>query len=224
MACRPCGKIPLNVQAEPIDLLSLSAHKFHGPKGVGALYVRRGLALEPLLHGGGQERGLRSATENVAGLVGLGAAAELARLEMADEAARLVRLRDRLLDGIQARVPQAYLIGHRYRRLPGHLCLGFAGLEGEAIKLLLSLDDEGIAVSSGSACSAHHAGEPSHVLQAMGFDPVRARGSLRLTLGRGNTDEEVDRFLSALVRAVGSMRTLTTSAVPFALPEKTAAA
>ena len=178
------------------------------------------MTLEPLVYGGGQERGLRSSTENVAGIVGLGAAAELARLEMVEEVARLVRLRERLLEGIQAAVPQAYLIGHRYRRLPGHLCLGFAGLEGEAIKLLLSLDEEGIAISSGSACSAHHAGEPSYLLRAMGFDPIRARGSLRLTLGRGSTEEEVDRFLRVLPRAVGALRSVTTYATASSTSER----
>lgn len=209
-AVQAAGKVPLNVKDTPIDLLSMSAHKLHGPKGVGALFVRKGVTIEPLVHGGGQERGLRSATENVAGIVGFGRAAELARVDMAAENARLVALRERILETVTRTVPGAYLIGHPARRLPGHLCLGLAGLEGEAIKLLLALDEAGIAVSSGSACSAHHAGQPSQILLALGFDPVRARGSLRVTLGRFNTDEEVDRFLEILPRAVASLRPMTT--------------
>ncbi len=199
-AVQAVGKIPLDLATLPVDLLSLSAHKFHGPKGVGALYVRQGVKLEPLIHGGGQEKGLRSATENVAGIVGLGAAAAIAMEEMAAEAAKMVCLRDRLLDRLMERIPEAYLIGHRYRRLPGHICLGLAGREGEAIKLLLALDDAGIAVSTGSACSANHASEPSYILSAMGFDPLRARGSLRITLGRFNTEEEVDQFVDLFCR------------------------
>ncbi len=205
-AVQAVGKLAFDLATLPVDLLSLSAHKLHGPKGVGALYVRDGLDLAPLVHGGGQERGLRSATENVAGIVGLGQAAQLAAAEMADEAVRLVRLRETLLDGITAACPGAYLIGHRYRRLPGHLSVSFAGQEGEAIKLLLALDQEGIAVSTGSACSASHAAEPSYVLQAMGFDPFRARGALRITLGRFSSDAEVSRFLQVLPPIVAGLR------------------
>lgn len=208
-AVQAVGKVPLHMDNLPIDLLSLSAHKLHGPKGVGALYVRAGVHLEPLMYGGGQERGLRSATENVAGIVGLGMAAELARLEMTDEARRLVRLRDQIITTITAQIPNAYLIGHPVKRLPGHICLGFAGQEGESIKLLLALDEEGIAISSGSACSANHAGQPSYILMAMGMDAIRGRGSLRITLGRFNTQAEVDHFLEVLPRAVAEMRPVT---------------
>jgi cysteine desulfurase len=203
------GKLPLDVLAQSIDLLSLSAHKLNGPQGVGALFLRKGVELEPLVHGGGQERGLRSGTENVSGLVGLGRAAELARVTLAEENARLVLLAERILTDLASRLPHAYLIGDRYRRLPGHLCLGFQGQEGEAIRLLLTLDDLGIAVSTGSACSAQHAGEPSSVLVAMGFDPVRARGSLRITLGRFNNDADVCRLLEVLPEAVESLRPIT---------------
>ena len=210
-AVQAAGKIPIDVQKQKIDLLSLSGHKFHGPKGVGALYVRDGIKLSPIIFGGGQEHGLRSATENLAGIAGLACAAELAVSDMADETVRLIRLRDKIVESISRTIPNAYLIGHPYHRLPGHLCLGFAGLEGEAIKLLLILDELGFAVSSGSACSSNHAGEPSHVLLAMGFDPARARGSLRVTLGRFNTEPEVDRFLSVLPDAVGKLKpTMTT--------------
>ena len=207
-AVQGAGKVPIDVTRTPIDLLSLSAHKLHGPKGVGALYVRSGVRLRPLILGGGQERGLRSATENVPGLVGFGRAAYIARGEMGTETARLVGLREKLHDGIEASIPNAYFIGDRYRRLPGHLCLGFAGQEGEAVKLLLKLDEMGIAVSSGSACSANHAGEPSYALTAMGLDPIRARGSLRLTMGRGTTEDDVDHFLEVLAPTVQSLQTV----------------
>ena len=211
-AVQAVGKTPLDVRTQAIDMLSLSGHKLHGPKGVGALYVRDGIQLWPLLPGGGQEAGRRSGTENVPAIVGLGKAAELAAAERVDEAARLVRIRDHIIDSILAKFDNAYLIGHRWRRLPGHICLGFDGLEGEAIKLLLELDKQGIAISSGSACSAIHAGQPSHVLAALGFDPLRARGSLRISLGRFNTMDEADRFLAVLPRAVASLRPIRTLA------------
>ena len=209
-AAQAAGKIPINVQKQPIDLLSLSAHKLNGPKGVGALYVRSEVSIAPLVHGGGQERGLRSATENVAGIVGFGCAAAIARDEMALDAVRLVRLRDRLIDAVTARIPNAYLIGHRYRRLPGHVSLGLAGQEGEAIKLMLALDDAGIAVSTGSACSSNHSSEPSYILLAMGFDTFRARGLVRVTLGRFNSEDEVDRFVDVLTHEVLDLRPMTT--------------
>ncbi len=205
-AVQSAGKVPLDVNRVPVDMVSVSAHKLHGPKGIGALYVRHGVSLQPVIFGGGQERGLRSATENVAAIVGFGAAARIAVSEMADEAVRLVGLRERLLEGLRNVLPDAYLIGHPFKRLPGHLCLGFSGRESESIKLLLKLDEAGVAVSSGSACAAHHASEPSHVLVAMGFDPIRARGSLRVTLGRFNTEPEVDRFLEILPHAVDTLR------------------
>jgi cysteine desulfurase len=208
-AVQAAGKIPLNLGTLKIELLSLSAHKLHGPKGIGALIVRQGVSLEPLIYGGGQEGGRRSATENVAGIVGFGAASQVASQVMATESARLVNLRDRLMQGILDRAPQAYLIGHPYRRLPGHLCLGLAGQEGEAIKLLLALDEAGFAVSTGSACSAHKSTEPSYVLNALGFDPFKARGSLRLTLGRFNTDEEIDSFLEVFPKVVNELRPIT---------------
>jgi len=205
-AVQSVGKVPLDVNRVPVDMVSMSAHKLHGPKGIGALYVRAGVRLQPVIFGGGQEHGLRSATENVAGIVGFGTAAQLAVADMGDEAARLVQLRERILAGLRETLPQAYLIGHPFKRLPGHLCVGFAGQEGESIRLLLSLDEAGVAVSSGSACSAHKASEPSYVLLAMGFDPIRARGTLRVTLGRFNTKVEVDRFLQILTQAVNALR------------------
>jgi cysteine desulfurase len=209
-AVQAVGKLPIDLAAEPIDLLSLSAHKLHGPKGVGALYVREGVALAPIIHGGGQERGLRSATENVAGIIGFGLAAELADREMAEDNARLVGLRDHMIAGITAMCPSAYLIGDPLRRLPGHVCLGFAGIEGEAIRLLLALDEAGIAASAGSACSASHGAEPSYILRALGFDPFRARGALRLTLGRFNTAGEVEHVLEVLPKLVVGLRRIAT--------------
>jgi cysteine desulfurase len=206
-AVQAAGKIRLDVNELPVDLISLSAHKLHGPKGVGALYARDGVELKPIVLGGGQERGLRSATENVAGIVGFGAAAALAREEMEAEARDLVKLREHLLARLRATVPHAYLIGHPVKRLPGHLCLGFAGQEGEVLQLLTALDEAGVAVSSGSACSAHHAGASSEILLAMGFDPQRAKGSLRVTLGRFSTESEVNRFLEILPRALAAPAT-----------------
>ena len=208
-AVQAVGKIPLLMNIMPVDFLSLSAHKLHGPKGIGALYIRKGVVIEPLVHGGGQERGLRSATENVAAIAGLGKAAEIAAAEMNAEATRLVRMRDRIIAAVTEKIPNAYLIGHPYKRLPGHICLGFEGQEGEAMHLMLALNEEGIAVSTGSACSAHNAGQPSYILMAMGMDPVRARGSLRITLGRFNTDQEADTFIKVLPRLTENLRHVT---------------
>ncbi|MBS1850896.1 MAG: cysteine desulfurase [Acidobacteria bacterium] len=201
-AVQALGKIPLDVRKLPVDLISMSAHKLHGPKGIGALYIRRGVELSPVVFGGGQERGLRSATENVAGIVGFGAAAIIAQEELPIEALLLRALRERVLEGVRAALPQAYLFGHPETRLPGHLSLGFAGEESRVGKLLEELDNAGISVSAGSACSAHHAGNPSQALLAMGYNEESARGLLRVTLGRFNTREEVDRFLQVLPGAV----------------------
>ena len=196
------GKIPLDVKRLNVDLLSLSAHKLHGPKGIGALYVRKGMQLSPIVFGGGQERGLRSATENVAGIVGFGVAAEIARKELAEEASRLAQFRQQIAFEILRMFPNAYLFGHATERLPGHLSFGFRGRERETGKLLSILDHAGIAVSAGSACSAHHSGQPSGVLLAMGYDEERARGLIRVSLGRFNTKAEVDLFLLALRSAI----------------------
>jgi cysteine desulfurase len=205
-ATQAIGKIPVDVNRLQIDLLSFSAHKLYGPKGAGALFIREGTPFSSLIRGGGQEQDRRSGTENVPGIVGLGAAAELCRQEMAEESARIVQLRQRLTDRLLETVPEAYLIGHRYRRLPGLVCLGFDGLEGQAIRLMLALDEAGISVSTGSACSANRAAQPSHVLTAMGFDPLRARGSLRVSLGRFSTGEEVDLFVELLAGLVRNLR------------------
>lgn len=204
-AVQAAGKIPLDVNRLKVDLLSLSAHKLHGPKGVGALYVRKGVKLSPIVFGGGQERGLRSATENVAGIVGCGAAAEVARKELAEEASRLKRLREQITNQLSRRFPDAYLFGHPIRRLPGHVSFGIPGLELQVGQLLAALDQQGVAVSAGSACSAHHSGEPASVLLAMGYSDEQARGLIRVSLGRFNTEQEVDRFLVILSGAVASL-------------------
>jgi cysteine desulfurase len=199
------GKIPLDVNQLKADLVSLSAHKLHGPKGIGALYIRKGVRLSPIVFGGGQEQGLRSATENVAGIVGFGAAAELARKELAEEAARLAGFRKHIANEIQRLFPNAYFFGHKSKRLPGHLSFGLRGQEREVGRLLSTLDQAGVAVSAGSACSAHHSGEPSTVLLAMGYDTESARGLIRVSLGRFNTRQDVDAFLKIVRDAVSSL-------------------
>jgi cysteine desulfurase len=199
------GKIPLDVNRLHIDLLSLSAHKLHGPKGVGALYVRNEVKLSPIVFGGGQERGLRSATENVAGIVGFGAAADIARRELNEEATRLEELRELFTAELLQNFPNAYLFGHRTQRLPGHLSFGLRGREREVGKLLIGLDQAGVAVSAGSACSAHHAGKPSAVLLAMGRDEESARGLIRVSLGRFSTRQQVSQFVNILKNVVADM-------------------
>lgn len=199
------GKIPLDVNRLQIDLLSLSAHKLHGPKGIGALYVRKGVRLSPIIFGGGQEHELRSATENVAGIVGFGAAAEIARQELNEEAARLGGLRELLIAELLRTFPNAYLFGHRMQRLPGHVSFGLRGQEREVGKVLAALDQAGVAVSAGSACSAHHAGAPSAILLAMGYDEQSARGLIRVSLGRFNTRQQVFQFVKIMKDAVADV-------------------
>lgn len=208
-AVQAAGKAPLDASRDAIDRLSISAHKIHGPQGVGALVVADASAMAPIIFGGGQESGLRSGTENVPAIAGFGEAARLCREGGREETARLVQCRERLIEGVLAAVRNAYLIGHRRHRLPGHACFGFAGQEGEAIRLMLALDEAGMAVSTGSACSAHRASEPSYVLKAMGFDAFRARGALRVTLGRFNTIDDVEKFLTVLPVAVEALRTIS---------------
>jgi cysteine desulfurase len=201
-ATQSAGIVPLDVTALGVDLLSMSAHKRYGPKGVGALYVRTGTRLEPLLHGGSQERGRRGGTENVPGIVGFGVAARLAVDRMADDAARIARLRDRLATGLGA-LDGARLNGHPEHRLPGIASVSFAGADSES--LLLALDLEGIAASSGSACTSGSL-EPSHVIEALGLPPEVAAGTLRFSLGRQTTDEDVDRVLQVLPTILASVR------------------
>ncbi len=207
-AVQSVGHIPTMVDALEVDLLSLSAHKFYGPKGVGALYVRRGTPWLPLQQGGGQERGRRAGTENVAGIVGLATALQLATETMDEEGARLCALRDRLIAAVLETVLGSRLNGHPTRRLPGNANFSFAAVDGEA--LLLSLDRHGMAASSGSACTAGSI-DPSHVLLALGLKPALAAGSLRLTLGRHTTTEEIDRVAALLPDLVARVSTLQTT-------------
>jgi cysteine desulfurase len=202
-AVQAVGKMPVRVDELGVDLLSLTAHKFCGPKGVGVLYVRRGTPIEPLLYGGHQERALRPGTQNIPGIVGLAAALRLATEELPTEAARLGALRDRLQQGILAQIPDVRINGHPTTRLPNILNLSFVGVEGES--LLLALDIKGIAVSTGSACTAGST-DPSHVLQALGLPPARANSSLRFSLGHSSTVEDIDYALQALVEVVGRLR------------------
>jgi cysteine desulfurase len=205
-AVQAVGKIPVDVGALGVDLLSLSAHKFNGPKGVGALWIRRGTRLVPLLTGGRHERNRRAGTENVPGIVGLGVAARLAREKLEGEAARLAALRDRLEAGILARVPGTAVNGGGAPRVPNTTNVSFERVEAES--LLIALDLEGVAVSTGAACSSG-ALEPSHVLRALGLPPQRVQGSIRFSLGLGNTEADVDYVLDRLPALVEKLRALT---------------
>jgi cysteine desulfurase len=198
------GALPLDIAELNADLLSLSAHKFYGPKGVGILYTRQGVRLLPQLQGGSQERGKRAGTENVAGIVGAASALRLAYAELPEVGARLIALRDRLIAGLRA-IPGSHLTGHPTERLPNNASFCFEGVEGESI--LLSLDLLGIAASTGSACTSGSV-DPSHVLMAMGIPSELARGSLRLTLGKENTDAEVDTVLTVLPGIIEKLRGL----------------
>ncbi|HSD57176.1 MAG TPA: cysteine desulfurase NifS [Methanotrichaceae archaeon] len=202
-AVQTAGKIPTNVDELGVDLLSISAHKLYGPKGVGALYIRKGSRIENIMQGGGHERGLRSGTENISGIVGLGRAAEISQETMSKEAERLARLRDRLAGLVLDNVLDAWINGSMTKRLPSNLNFGFKYVEGES--LLLFLDSKGIAVSTGSACSSHKL-EPSHVLRALGLKPEECHGSLRLTMGRSNTEEDADYVAQSIAEAVKRFR------------------
>ena len=204
-AVQAVGHIPVDVSAWNCDMLSLSGHKFHGPRGVGALYVRRGLRLPPLIHGGGQEKGRRSGTENVAGAVGLAAALREAVDGLEARSVLLAARRDRLIEGL-TRLPCSRLTGDPVHRLPGTASFVFEGVEGEA--LLLHLDAKGICASSGSACSSASL-DPSHVLLAIGLPHEVAHGSLRLSLGEENTDEDVDYLLQAVPEVVEYLRNMS---------------
>ncbi|MBO3802695.1 MAG: cysteine desulfurase NifS [Candidatus Brockarchaeota archaeon] len=205
-AVQSAGKIPVDVKRMNVDMLSLSAHKIYGPKGVGALYVRKGTPLQPLIHGGGHERGFRSGTENVAGIVGMGKSAELARARLEEDSKRLTALRDELIERVLQGVSESYLNGHATKRLPNNAHFRFSGIEGES--LILELDEKGVAASTGSACSSKKL-EPSHVLMAIGLNEVEAHGSLRLTLGHENTEEDVEYVVECLEEAVGKLRSIS---------------
>ena len=206
-AVQSAGKIPIDVRALGVDMLTIAGHKFYGPKGTGALWVKRGVRLVPPVTGGKQERSRRAGTENVPALVGLGVAAELAQQKMSAEAPRLSALRDRLEAGVLARVSDTERNGAASPRVPNTTNISIDRVEAES--LLIGLDLAGIAVSSGSACSSGTL-EPSHVLKAMGLPHARTLGSIRFSLGAANTDADVDRVLEALPPIVEKLRSLTT--------------
>jgi cysteine desulfurase len=209
-ACQSFGKVPIDARKHSIDLMTINAHKIYGPKGIGALFVREGTKILPWQHGGGHEYGMRSSTENIPGIVGFAKAVELCHTELDAEAKRQACLRDKIIDNITEKINTTYLNGHRTKRLPNNVNFGFHGFEGEAIKIMLQLDESGIAVSTGSACSSNQPDStPSHVLVAIGLNPVEARGALRITLGRYNTEEEVDYFIETLPNVVGSLRSIS---------------
>jgi len=200
------GKIPVDVEKLGVDLLSLSAHKLYGPKGVGALYMRKGVRISSLIHGGHHERNKRAGTENVPGIVGLGKACEIAAKEMATEEKRLKILRDRLYKGLNRRIDEIFFNGHPQNRLPGILNICIKYVEGES--MLINLDLEGVCASSGSACTSSSL-EPSHVLLAMGIPPEVAHGSLRFSLGRDTTEGDIDRVIEVLPPIVEKLRVMS---------------
>ena len=205
-AVAAAGKIPIDVVQDNIDLLSLSSNDLYGPKGVGALYIKSGVALRPVMTGGGQERGLRSGSENISGIVGLGKACELAKDEMEKDARQMEALREKLIDRVLGNMKHSYLTGHRTKRLPNIASFRFSFIEGESI--IMSLSDLGVEASTGSACSAKTL-EPSHVLIAIGLRHEEAHGSLLLSLNKWNTQAEVDHVLESLPPVVERLRALS---------------
>lgn len=205
-AVAAAGKVPINVEKENIDLLTISSNDMYGPKGMGALYIKKGTKIQPVTQGGGQERGLRSGTENIPGIVGMGKAAEIAQGEMEAEGRRLSQLRDKLIKGVLSTIERSYLNGHPTKRLPNNANLRFSYIEGES--LILGLDMLGIQVSSGSACTSKTL-EPSHVLLAIGLAHEEAHGSLVFTMGKQNMEEDVDYVLEVLPNVVKRLRSMS---------------
>jgi len=205
-AVQTVGHIPVDVNKLGVDLLSMSAHKLYGPKGVGALYIRKGTRITPFMHGGEQERRQRASTENVPGIVGFGAAAELAQQEMSQEVQHLTSLRDQLIKSLLERIDHIHLNGHPQRRLPNNVNMSVDFVEGES--MLLNLDLEGICASTGSACTSSSL-EPSYVLLAMGLPPEQAHGSLRFTLGKWTSEEDISRVLEVCPRVVARLRAMS---------------
>lgn len=201
------GKIPVNVKDLGVDFLSLSAHKIYGPKGIGVLYVKKGINFCPLIRGGHQEKGRRAGTENTLGIIGLGKAIEMRELEMEAEATRLLELKQLLKDGFSANIPDIEFVGHQEDTLPGTLNVSFAGAEGEAI--LLYLDLEGIAVSTGSACASGSL-DPSHVLLSMGLEAESAHGSIRISMGRDTSREDIEYVVAKMESVISRIRSMST--------------
>jgi len=205
-ATAACGKVPINVEKENIDLLTLSSNDMYGPRGVGALYIRKGIRVEPIIHGGGQEMGMRSGTENLAGIMGFAKACEIAMKEMDAESKRLQALRDRIIKGVTESIDEAYLNGHPVKRLPNNANIRFSYIEGESI--VLSLDMLGIKAASGSACTSKTL-EPSSVLLALGLTHEESHGSLQITLGRANNDDDVNYFLENIPSIIERLRKMS---------------
>ena len=205
-AVQSFGKIPIDLSKLPVDLMSMSGHKIYGPKGVGLLYIRKGVRLVQLLHGGGHERNRRPGTENIPGIIGVAKAVELRKKLMDQENESIKKLRDKFYEKVNQAIPRVFLNGHPKKRLAGHLNLSFQGIEGEA--LLLSLDLKGVAASSGSACTSGSI-DPSHVLSAMGIKPELAQSSIRFTLGKDNSEEDVDYALEILPEIVQRLRSMS---------------
>jgi cysteine desulfurase len=216
-AVQSVGKIPVDVDGMKVAMLSISSHKLYGPKGVGALYIRKGIKIEPLFHGGGHERKKRSGTENVPGIVGFGKACEIAKREMNEEAERLTILRDNLIRET-LKIENSWLNGHAEKRLPGNANFGFKFIEGESI--ILELDGNGISANTGSACSTSSL-KPSHVLTSIGLAPEYTHGSLRITLGKQNTKEEIDYVIETLPKMVRRLREMSPFKKDFGEYEKT---
>ncbi|MCX7778737.1 MAG: cysteine desulfurase NifS [Patescibacteria group bacterium] len=205
-AVQSFGHLPINVDELGVDLLSASAHKLYGPKGIGLLYLRRGVKIEPLLHGGGHEQGIRSGTENVAGIVGFAKAVELARETMNEEYQKLIQLKEKMIKGIFEKIKDVRLNGHPHLRLPNNLNFSIEGVEGEA--MVLALNEVGIAASTGSACSSKSL-RPSHVLKAIGLSDAEAHSSLRLTLGRFTKEREINYFLKIFPQIIKKLRSIS---------------
>ena len=212
-AAQSFGKIPINVNSMNIDLLTASSHKMYGPKGVALLFVRKGVKIEPILHGGGQERGLRSSTVNIPGIVGFAKACQIAKRSMKAEATKQIKLRDKLIRGVLGKIEDSHLNGHHSKRLPNNANFWFDFIEGESI--IFQLDLKGIAASTGSACSSIKL-EPSHVLTALGLEPAQAHSSLRLSLGRWTKKSEIDYVLKVLPEIIKNLREIS----PFKKHEK----
>ena len=205
-AVQSITKVRTDVVKDSIDMLSMSGHKFHAPKGIGALFLKKGLKVRPLVYGGGQERGLRSSTENIPGIVGMGKAIELGMAEFDKDVARITRMRDRMIEGVLSEIPDAHLNGHPTERLCNNAHFRFDGVEGES--LLMLLDQKGFCVSTGSACSSRTTG-PSHVLSALGLKNEQMHGSLRASLSKFNTMDEIERFLEVAPSVVKKLREMS---------------
>lgn len=205
-AVQSVGKIKVNVDDLNVDLLSISSHKLYGPKGIGALYIKKGVRVDPLLHGGGHERGIRPGTENIPGIVGLGKACQIAEENLDSSIEYITSLRDKLIDGVLESIEASYINGHRTKRLPNNANFRFSSIEGES--LVLQLDAKGIAASTGSACSSKKL-EASHVLMAIGLEEVDAHGSLRISLGKENTEEDIDYTITAIKEVVERLRSIS---------------